>query len=219
MKIKIIMLTSFIILLSIYISITIAVLINNKAPLDIDIKIFNFIIEIRGEKYNFIYWFFRIISEFGYIWAGILLSIIILIITRFDNRFLSFIIGLLSTLLIQLIFNFSISRARPLNEYWWSHEKTYSYPSGHSAISSYIYSMILYFIIISKSNNKIKIISSIILPLIIILIIISRLILSMHYFSDVIAGATFGLIFVVISIFIHQIFINKKILNNPLIKK
>ncbi len=76
---------------------------------------------------------------------------------------------------------------------------TYSFPSGH-ALSSFIFCSILIFIIRnSTSKTAIKWIVTIGLLLIAITIGVSRIILRMHYPTDVIASLCLGIVWVIIS--------------------
>lgn len=92
-----------------------------------------------------------------------------------------------------------IRRQRP-NENYLILEKGYSTPSGHSMVGMAFYGFLIY-IIFKKVNNKyIKSILIILLSLLIISIGISRIYLGVHYFSDVIAGFLFAIIYLIVFI-------------------
>jgi undecaprenyl-diphosphatase len=77
--------------------------------------------------------------------------------------------------------------------------KTYSFPSGH-ALSSFIFCMMLAYVI-SKANigTPYKWAASILLLLFSLMIGMSRIILKVHYPTDVIAGFCLGLVWVLLS--------------------
>ena len=76
---------------------------------------------------------------------------------------------------------------------------TYSFPSGH-ALSSFIFSMIVIHLIWKTKWKKVwKWIGSSLLLLFALLVGLSRVILKMHYASDVIAGFCLGLVWVLLS--------------------
>ena len=111
------------------------------------------------------------------------------------------------------LFNESIKNAykreRPNELIRWQVENSHSYPSGHSNISTIVYGSIIYLILKSNINKKYKMIFIPITAFIPILIYISRLMLSVHYFSDVIGGITNGLMFLTLSILIVEILEDK----------
>ena len=68
--------------------------------------------------------------------------------------------------------------------------------------------------------NKILKIIFIALSIIIIpLIMFSRLILAVHYFTDVMAGVSLGVFYAFLGMFVTNIFIKKEILKTPLLIK
>jgi undecaprenyl-diphosphatase len=76
---------------------------------------------------------------------------------------------------------------------------TYSFPSGHS-LSSFVFSLIIIYLVWkTKIATGWKWVMSILLILFSISIGLSRIILKMHYPSDVVAGFCFGLIWVLLA--------------------
>lgn len=192
---------------------------NASEPLTIDYAVRDFCYSIRGEKYNFCYWFFRIITEFGYLYFVVALGIIAIFLFRLDNRFFIYVFILVLATALQIAIKDNVSRTRPIETMRWVSESSTSFPSGHSMTSGVISSYFIFLIWESKHKKRDKGICISIISVIYLLVIISRLILGVHYFSDVIAGVSLGIFMGIIGIFIYLIFDKLEILNTPLIFK
>ncbi|MEH7333680.1 phosphatase PAP2 family protein [Neobacillus drentensis] len=84
--------------------------------------------------------------------------------------------------------------------------KSYSYPSGHAMVGMIVYFLIAYLLIEAAKSKTVKIIiicAAAILPL---LIGASRIILQVHYPSDVLGGYALGYIWVFFSLLIYKYF-------------
>lgn len=79
---------------------------------------------------------------------------------------------------------------------------SYSFPSGHALSSFVFYSILTYLIWQANIKKGWKLLISFILMLFAIMIGISRIILNVHYATDVIAGFCLGLMWVILSFFI-----------------
>ena len=164
---------------------------NNPSGIDIWFRDFSY--NIRGEKYGFIYWVFRIITEFGdFIFVGIIL-IIFGFYTKFDYRFLVCVIGLLLAILSNVAVKNMYSRERPIEENRWMYEGTSSFPSGHSTASAFLYTYLPYTFYHLDIKKITKLLWFICLQVLILLVMASRLILGVHYFTDVFAGYASGI--------------------------
>lgn len=90
-------------------------------------------------------------------------------------------------------------RPRPLDPVYEA-ARGFSFPSGHS-MSAMTFFGLLIFIVWDKTENKIlRWLLSILLVLVIFAIGFSRVYLRVHYASDVLAGFSLGLIWLVISL-------------------
>lgn len=146
-----------------------------------------------------------------------LLLIVLFCLVIFQNKRIG--IGVAFSLfgsgVMNLCLKFCFSRQRPL-KYMLIDESGYSFPSGHSMVSIAFYGFLIY--ICYKMINKRWIRNFIIalLSILIALIAFSRLYFGVHYPTDVLAGLTFGYIFlyVYIRIFNKYIFYKEGKNNN-----
>ena len=198
---------AIIIFISFYISWTIIVL--KGATSNVDNDILQFAVSNRGEKGNFIYSFNRIITELGNTYVIVALLLIIVILLKGNLKSIGVVVGVSTAALFNEIIKKPYGRLRPDESYRWMVETSYSYPSGHSNMATILYGFIIYLIIKSNLNKKKKVIF---IPLILIipfLVYSSRIILSVHYFSDVIGGITNGFMFLSISILVIELLYDK----------
>lgn len=90
---------------------------------------------------------------------------------------------------------------------------SYSFPSGHS-VSSFIFCSVLAYLVWMSPIKKIwKYIVALLLLLFAAVIGLSRIILNVHYATDVIAGFCFGTVWVVISFWVMRKIRNKNPVN------
>lgn len=130
----------------------------------------------------------------------ITLSLILLLIIK--NKKIGILIWLnlgISVLLNQAL-KFIIQRPRP-TEFRIINESGYSFPSGHSMVSSAFYGFLIYLIYKNVKNKYLKWSLITLLSLVILTIGISRIYLGVHYTSDVIAGFLISISYLII--FIH----------------
>lgn len=81
---------------------------------------------------------------------------------------------------------------------------SYSYPSGHSLATITYFGFLLYLSLKSKLSKNKKMLINIVLITLLLLIPISRMILGVHYISDVIAGVILGYLCLEILIKIYE---------------
>ena len=147
----------------------------------------------------------KIITQFG--GAMILISIAIILLILIKDRKIGILIWInliISTLLNQIFKNI-VQRPRPI-EFRIIDESGYSFPSGHSMVSTAFYGFLIYLIYKNVKNKYLRNSLIIILSILIILIGISRIYLGVHYTSDVIAGFLISISYLIIFITTIQTF-------------
>ena len=186
-------LISFLILLSF--------VIVNKT-LQIDTVIYNFIHTYMINDKSTI--FLKIITNCGGVSAILVIAIFLIVILKEKKYKLGVLLNLLLiTGMNQLLKNI-IRRPRP-STLRLINETGYSFPSGHSMVGLAFYGFLIY-IIYKKVNNKyLRNISIILLSFLILLIGFSRIYLGVHYFSDVLGGFLFSLVYLPFFISIFKV--------------
>lgn len=84
--------------------------------------------------------------------------------------------------------------------------KSYSFPSGHAMVGIIVYFMIAYLIMEDVKSRAGKIIIAMITAILLLLIGASRIILQVHYPTDVLGGYAFGYLWVVMWILLYNYF-------------
>lgn len=98
---------------------------------------------------------------------------------------------------LKLIFQ----RARPLDPVFEA-ARGFSYPSGHAMSAMTFYGLLIYIVWDRVKNNTLKWTLTILLLITVFLIGFSRVYLRVHYASDVLAGFSLGIIWLVISLWV-----------------
>lgn len=177
-----------------FVTLAIVIYLNRLNPLKLDQDVRDFCYKIRGEKYGFGYWFFRIITEFGNFYIIAVIILLIIIFTKCDYRAISISLGILLAVILNVGLKGIYMRERPFADLRWMSEDSTSFPSGHSTAVGFLYPFIMYLAYHSKSLSKVKkniiyVVCSLLIPL----VMLSRLILGVHYFTDVVAGVAVGI--------------------------
>ena len=202
--------------LIVLIGFVIALAVNNIEPLAVDVAVRDFFYAIRGEKGGFMYWLFRILTEFGDIIGLAILAVIIGIFTKVDFRVCLFVIGAALAHLVNNALKDIFDRVRPIAEMQWQSESSMSFPSGHSKNASFMFSFIMYIAYKSNMKDVFKKTLYIACPIMIVIVMVSRMVLGVHYFSDVCAGCAVGLIFSAVMIVLYHICEKKNIFTTNL---
>ena len=193
-KQNIIKLSIITVLIAVMITFTALVYSYNKDALPIDAVIRDFAYQIRGQKGGVIYWITRIVTELGDYTGVFIVVILVGIFTKFDERFVMVALAALLMHFANSTLKHIVLRPRPIEEFRWQYEGSTSFPSGHSATAGVLYTTSLIYILNSNLSKKIKLAAKIVLPLTILVVMTTRIILGVHYFSDVVTGASFGAI-------------------------
>ncbi|MBU3912461.1 MAG: phosphatase PAP2 family protein [Nanoarchaeota archaeon] len=143
-------------------------------------------------------------------WMIVIFSLMFAIILFFSKlkkeSYLLVILTLLAGSFIYIIKE-TIQKARPINAL--VQESSFSFPSGHSLISLVFLGFLLYLALKNIKSKQKKTILSIILIIIMLFAGASRLILNVHWASDVLSGWFLGLFILLASISLRNISCNK----------
>lgn len=144
---------------------------------------------------------FIFITELGSVWFLTILSVIVLLLLWFKAKdkwgILFFILAVGGGALLSVLLKNLYGRGRPsINEE--IDAIGFSFPSGHSMGSLIFYGFIAYFIMRSRLEKGLKVLSLVVLGALVVLIGTSRIYLGAHFPSDVIAGYAAGTIWLVL---------------------
>lgn len=195
----------------------VAILEKNNFNIRLDFSVRDFFYSIRGEKNGFLYYLAKLISELAATYIIIFYLVFGIFYSKIDKRLIIFVMGILMAKVFNDTLKEIFNRLRPLEENMWAIENETSFPSGHSTMAGFLYTFIPFIVL---KNHKRK---CIIIPVIavsgslLILVPISRLVLGVHYFTDVCAGLASGVIVTGICIFLYYIFEKYDFMNKPLL--
>lgn len=192
--------------------IALCVLVSCNVTQDFDQAIIQLIYELRGSTsapQGFFYWINRILTEAGYVFVLVPSCVIAIIVCKCDLKSLFLSLGTLIVWLTNKLIKIIFVRQRPPQIYHMMTETSASFPSGHAMSSAFFYFFLSYIIYNLNISKKIKaplFTACIIMPFIIAL---TRINLSVHYLTDVIAGILFSGAVVCFAIITYQHFFNK----------
>nr|WP_263328408.1 phosphatase PAP2 family protein [Neobacillus sp. Marseille-Q6967] len=150
--------------------------------------------------------FFLFITELGDKLGIGIVAVIVLIWLLIKRNFLGAAILALSVAIgneLNKFLKVMFARERPDLDHL-AHVDSLSFPSGHAMVGLVFYYMIAYFMIERMTSTAGKRVVIILTALMLILIGASRIILQVHYPSDVIGGFAFGYIWVFIWILLYK---------------
>lgn len=105
----------------------------------------------------------------------------------------------ISSVLMMLLLKLIFQRERPVDPLL-AQAAGFSFPSGHALMSITFYGLILYILIKQQRSIWLKFLYALIFTGFILMIGFSRIYLRVHYASDVIAGFSLGLVWLMISL-------------------
>ncbi|WP_214482431.1 phosphatase PAP2 family protein [Bacillus sp. SM2101] len=159
------------------------------------------------ESQSFVYQLFKDITWLGNKPGVITMLVIMLVWLIWRYRDFKGIILLITMVILQNEFNKVLKdfyqRERPLIDPAID-ALGYSFPSGHAMTGLLAYGLATYLIVVNVTSFKAKLFVGIFGSILIFLIGLSRIILSAHYPTDVIAGHALGIVTLIISIYLYQ---------------
>ncbi|MFA6340684.1 MAG: phosphatase PAP2 family protein [Candidatus Paceibacterota bacterium] len=175
-----------------FLLITLGIASNNHLIAIFDQAIASFVEGMRTPFLNDLMIFVTKIGDTYEIFAIFVILSIFLLAKRKKYRFYVFAIATSLGIVLPETIKFLMERIRPIGSLIM--ETNYSFPSGHATISTiYLLSLVLLMIPLLK-NSAFRILSLTATIIIFPLIALSRIYLSVHFASDVLAGIFLGLI-------------------------
>lgn len=172
--------------------ILLTILVVNNLTYTIDSNVYKFLINYKNDSLTN---FFKFITKF----TNVKIAFIIVIVSAifFRKKGILVIITGIDIYILNTILKLIIKRDRP-SILQLVKVNNYSYPSGHAMISMGVYGCLIYMILKTVKNKKLKSFLVSILSLLILIIGISRIYLGVHYFTDIVAGFTLSIIYLII---------------------
>lgn len=187
--------------------ITIMIFVIIKNDLYIDEYVYSLIFKLKSSDMTNI---IKIITNIGGTIIIVVVTMLSLFIFRNKKINICIILNLLGIFILNnvLIKNI-IARDRPtgINII---EENGYSFPSGHTAISTVVYGYLIYLIYNYVSNKKLKYVLISILSIIILIVGLTRIYLGVHYTSDVLGGYLLGISYLIIFTYVTRNYIKEK---------
>ena len=184
--------------------ITIMIFVIIKNDLYIDEYVYSLIFKLKSSDMTNI---IKIITNIGGTIIIVVVTMLSLFIFRNKKIDICIILNLLGIFILNnvLIKNI-IARDRPtgINII---EENGYSFPSGHTAISTVVYGYLIYLIYNYVNNKKLKYVLISILSIIILVVGLTRIYLGVHYTSDVIGGYLLGISYLIMFTYVTRYYI------------
>lgn len=180
--------------------------IGSKDPLWFDEYIYQALTTIMNERVTNV---FKLLTRFGNLEAFVIIGLITFYLVHSRRNRLLIVANLGIVFGCNVLLKMAFSRPRPL-DIALIKESGFSFPSGHAMVSVAFYGFLIYLIFQSRQPKWRKIGASIVLGCIIIGVGISRIYLGVHYASDVIAGASLSLAYVILLTTFARKYDNKK---------
>lgn len=186
------------IIISLFAFILIATAVLFKATMKEDLLLYYLLISIKN---NILLSVATLLSFFGSIKGLIVVSFFLVFILKSNKQRIFLFLDLIGSGLIINITKNIFLRERPIIGQ--NLLADYSFPSGHTFIAITFYGFLLYLVMKDKESNYKKLKEGVLLFLI-ITIPLSRLILGVHYLTDVLGGITLGLAYLFFLIIMYE---------------
>ena len=185
----------------------IAILVNNNNNLVIDSKVYEIISKFEGNSITNV---FKTLTYLGNAKMVAIFCVITLLLDKSKTKVaLPITLAVMMDAIVNILLKNAFQRPRPSLEQLVL-EKNFSFPSGHAMVTATIFSMLIYLSYKYIKRKNMRICSCSVCILLIILVGISRIYLRVHYFSDILAGWTLGIVITLIIIYIMNIFEKNK---------
>ena len=200
-----------IILLSLFVILTICVLLDLTGV--IDYNVYNL---LSTNEIEFVTAFFNVVTSLASSEAIIIITLALIFLLNTNHERLFVIINTIISAGIIILSKNIFLRERPLigSELL----SSYSFPSGHSLIATTYYGFLIYLLKRSKCKEEYKVIGTTMLTTLIVLICLSRLVLNVHYVTDVAGGVILGLVILLVLIYFFEKTFKPKEKEKPLLK-
>ena len=186
------------IIISLFAFILVATAVLFKATMREDLLLYYLLISIKN---NILLSVATLLSFFGSVKDLIAVSFFLVFILKSNKQRIFLFLDLISSGLIINVAKNIFLRERPIIGQ--NLLKDYSFPSGHTFIAISFYGFLLYLVMKDKESNYKKLKIGILLFLI-ITIPLSRLILGVHYLTDILGGITLGLAYLFFLIIMYE---------------
>lgn len=186
------------IIISLFAFILIATAVLFKATMKEDLLLYYLLISIKN---NILLSVATLLSFLGSIKGLIVVSFFLVFILKSNKQRIFLFLDLIGSGLIINITKNIFLRERPIIGQ--NLLADYSFPSGHTFIAITFYGFLLYLVMKDKESNYKKLKEGLLLFLI-ITIPLSRLILGVHYLTDVLGGITLGLAYLFFLIIMYE---------------
>ncbi len=137
------------------------------------------------------------ISDFGYdlymLFPHLLIIGAVMMYFRKWKEFLLYLIMTQGVYLFVMLIKEVIQRHRPDEIYMRVHKSSFSFPSGHSSVSMFFYLTLIFLINSCIKSKRVKIFIDGLLVIWILFVGLSRILLGVHYPSDVLGGYLVGI--------------------------
>lgn len=200
-----------IILLSLFVILTICVLLDITGAMD-----YNIYNVLSTSNVEFLTVCSNVVTSLASSQAIIIITLILIFLLNTNHQRIFVIINTLISAGIIILSKNIFLRERPLigSEIL----SSYSFPSGHSLIATTYYGFLIYLLRRSKCKEEYKVIGTTFLTTLIVLVCLSRLILNVHYLTDVVGGVILGLVILLVLIYFFEATFKPKEKEKPLLK-